>query len=74
MPEIYEHFEWLAGRMAKLDREAGAQLSFDTDYLARQLHTFIDNNRDAIHLAQELRAVIVRPMSTASVTPHLSAE
>ncbi|MEO6207482.1 MAG: hypothetical protein ABIP77_05970 [Candidatus Limnocylindrales bacterium] len=71
-PRVYEEFEWLAGLMAEMDRKAGNTKVFDEAYLARQLPRFIENNLELIRVAEELRAVIVRPMSPASLTPDVS--
>ena len=60
---IFENFEWLAAKMAELDRKKGVTLSFDEAYLARQLGRFIETNLEALRTAEELRAVIVRAQS-----------
>jgi hypothetical protein len=70
VPQIFENFQWLAGQMAEMDRRAGQSVSFDEAYLARQLRPFIESNVDALRTAEELRAVIVRPHSTALLKPE----
>lgn len=69
---IFENFERLASKMAELDRKAGTPLSFDEAYLARQLRPFIETNLDGLRTAEELRAVIVRPLSPSAVTPEVA--
>ena len=65
-PKLYEHFEWLAGLMAEMDRKAGVDHPFDLAYLAGTLDLQIQINRDQIRVAEELRAVIVRPLAPAA--------
>jgi hypothetical protein len=60
-----EHFEWLAGVMAEMDREAGVGPQYDEAYLLVTLDRRIQKARDQIRLMDELRAVIVRPMPPA---------
>jgi hypothetical protein len=73
-PKLGEHFDWLGDRIAAMDREAGFMEPFDDAYLAKVLPTLIENNRGVLRAAEDLRAVIVRPKSTASLTPQASAE
>ncbi len=65
-PRLSEHHEWLAGVMAEMDRKAGVDISFDEAYVASTLDERIERARDQIRVAEELRAVIVRPMSPAA--------
>ena len=67
---LYGHFEWLVGLMAELDRKAGRKASFDAASVARSLGAYIDISRHQIKLGEELRSVIVRPGSPASLTPE----
>jgi hypothetical protein len=67
-PAIYEHFEWLAGLMAEMDRKAGKTATYDEANRASLLPVYIERNREIIRTAEEVRAVVVRPMSTASLT------
>ena len=70
-----EHFEWLAGVIAEMDRKAGVSNPFDEALLASTLDTRIQSARDGIRVAEELRAVIVRPMSpTTASTPPMAAQ
>ncbi len=71
-PLIHEHFEWLAGRIADMDRAAGATLTYDEVYLAAHLQSAIDSSLDAIRTEEEVRAVVIRPLSPATLTPELS--
>jgi hypothetical protein len=63
---IYEHFEWLTGVMAEMDRKAGVSALYDEAFLASTIDERIQRARDVIRVAEELRAVIVRPMSPAT--------
>jgi len=56
-PSIYEHFEWLAGINAELDRRAGSTTSYDAAALAERIHFNIGVSRDAIRAAEEIRGV-----------------
>jgi hypothetical protein len=58
-----EGFEWLAGAMAEMDTKAGAGVQFDQAYLTRTLDRRIESAREQMRIAEELRAVIVRPIS-----------
>jgi hypothetical protein len=75
-PAIYEHFEWLADVMAEMDRKAGLSVPYDEAYLASTLDRKIEMARDRIRLAEELRAVIVRPMtpSTSPAPPPIAQD
>jgi hypothetical protein len=65
-PTIGEHFERLAGRMDEIDREQGIPAPDANGLVSSSLAA----NLEAIRAGEELRAVIVRPMSS----PGLSAE
>ncbi len=59
-----DHFEWLAGVMADMERKAGATSQYaDEERLASTLDRRIWQARSEIRIAEELRAVIVRPLS-----------
>ena len=61
---VFEHFAWLATTIAEMDRRAGFSPDYDDEAFVRGLvRTSIDRSRGAIRLAEELRAVVVRPMS-----------
>lgn len=68
-PAQYENFEWLAGLMAELDRKAGKTATFDEANRASLISLYIERNREVVRIAEESRAVLVRPLSTASLTP-----
>ena len=68
-PGIHEHFEWLAHRVAEMDREAGAALIYDEAYLTERLPGAIDASRDEIRTEEEVRSVIVRPPSPLTAPP-----
>ena len=68
-PALYENFEWLAGLMAEMDRKAGKTATFDQANRESLIPLYIERNREVIRIAEESRAVLVRPLSTASLTP-----
>jgi hypothetical protein len=55
----YADFEWLVGAIDGMDRRAGRAATFDTAWVARQLPHLIANQKDAIRVEEELRAVII---------------
>ena len=65
-PAVGEHFEWLVGVMAHMDRKTGVQSVYDDAHIAGTLDRRIQNAQERMQAAEELRAVIVRPMSTAA--------
>ena len=67
---LYENFEWLSGLMAEMDRKAGKTATFDEANRASLVPLYIERNREVIRIAEESRAVLVRPLSTASLTPE----
>jgi hypothetical protein len=74
-PNIYEHFEWLAGQMALMDRDAGVTVSYDDEaYLAKVIQAHIERGLSAVQLAEELRAVLVRPLAQASFMPGTTTD
>jgi hypothetical protein len=71
-PRIGENFEWLAGILDEMARRSGAPAMDDsrrTSWMERQILA----NVETIRAAEELRAVIVRPTSTARLTPEAAA-
>ena len=68
-PALYENFEWLAGLMAEMDRKVGKTATFDEANRAILIPLYIERNREVVRIAEESRAVLVRPLSTASLTP-----
>jgi len=54
---IYEHFEWLAGIMAEMDRRAGQAAGFDQTTLTQRIAYSLQVSGAAIRAAEELRAV-----------------
>ena len=65
-PAVGEHFEWLVGVMAHMDRKTGVRAVYDDAHVAGTLDRRIQNAQERMQAAEELRAVIVRPMSTAA--------
>ena len=64
-----EHLEWLAGVMAELDRKAGVDIRYDDAFIAKRLDSVIENFQDRIRVAEELRATVLRPMTTEALPP-----
>jgi hypothetical protein len=56
---IGEHFEWLAGALDEIDRKRGVPARD----VARLLPHTLEENREAIRTAEELRAITMRPSS-----------
>lgn len=67
-PTALEHFEWLAGLMAEMDSKAGASTVYDASYIASTLNKRIQNLQERLRVAEAVRAVIVRPLSPATLT------
>lgn len=65
-PWIGQDFEWLANRMAELDKEAGRTTRFDDAYVRRMLPSMLEYNVDSVRLFEELRGATASPMSPAS--------
>ncbi len=55
-PGLFEHFEWLAGRMAEIDRRRGAA-EVDDAYVTGLLPRLLEVERDAIRAAEQSRSV-----------------
>jgi hypothetical protein len=68
-PRAGEHHEWLAGVMAELDKKASAGLVYDLPYIARTLDRRIENERGRLLVEEDLRAVLIRPMSPSTLPP-----
>jgi len=60
MSAIYEHFEWLAGEMAGIDRARGEVVVFDDAYLANHRPASIESCRDQIRIFERSKIVYVR--------------
>lgn len=56
-----------------MDRKAGVDLSFDEAYVVSALDRRIQSSQDVIRVAEELRAVIVRPITSGATAPPLAA-
>jgi hypothetical protein len=72
--DALDQFEWLAGQMALMDQAAGDQVVYDQALIASTLDDRIQNDRDRIRTAEEVRAIIVRPSSTASILQPQAAD
>jgi hypothetical protein len=70
MPAIFEHFEWLAQEMARMDRDKGHPIVFDAAYLAARLPDSLEACRDQIRFFERSRVVFVRESPVASSTKH----
>ena len=66
-PRAAEHFEWLAGQMADLDRQVGDTTTYDDEYLARTLDNYLRNQVDRLRTAEELRGFVVRAATPVAV-------
>ena len=73
LPALYGHFEWLTGLMVEMDRKGGRTMTWDEGSVARSLAASIDISMHQIRTGEELRSVIVRPTSTATLTPEPAA-
>jgi Domain of unknown function (DUF4760) len=62
---VYEHFEWLAARMAQLAGAPSAAGNPDSGAAAEDFSRGIELSLQTIQTAEELRTVIVRRASTA---------
>jgi hypothetical protein len=62
-PAFGSDFEWLAERMAEMDHRVGRTITYDEAYLAERLAPYIEYNRATIREAEELRAVVIRPLA-----------
>ena len=71
-PAALEHFEWLAGQLAEDEQKAGRAVVYDTTHIVASLDKRIENDRDRIRVAEEVRSVIVRHGSAPLVTPAAS--
>lgn len=60
MNAIYEHFEWLAGEMAGIDRARGGVIVFGDAYLAARLPSSLESCRDQIRIFERSKVVHVR--------------
>jgi hypothetical protein len=67
-PLIYEHFEWLAGVMAEMDRKAGAPTLDDAQF-ASGLDDDITTCQDRIRVEQALRTVMIASPEAVTVGP-----
>ncbi len=72
-PRAAENFEWLAGRMADLDRQVGDTTIYDADYFARSLDDHIRNLSDRLRTAEALRGFVLRPATQGPVHAQTAA-
>ncbi len=73
-PRLSQHHEWLVGVMAEMDSKAGMSPQLDDAFLASTFEERIARHRYELRVAEELRAVIVRPLSPAALTAELVDE
>ena len=71
-PRGGEHFEWLAGQMADLDRQVGDTTTYDDEYLARTLDNYLRNQVDRLRTAEELRGFVVRAATPVAVDAQVA--
>lgn len=55
VPALFEHFEWLAGRMAEIDQGGGGP-EIDQAYVMRHLPRFIEVEEDAVGAQGQARS------------------
>jgi hypothetical protein len=72
-PRGGEHFEWLAGQMAELDRKVGDTTIYDAEYLARTLDNHRRNASDRLRVAEELRGLGPGPADEVVATAAQTA-
>lgn len=72
-PKGGEHFEWLAGVMAEMDAKEGIGRAFDEEHIASTLEKRIQWEQGRLHVAEDLRAVIVRRRSDFATSPRPSS-
>ena len=68
MTAIYEHFEWLAGEMARMDRARGGGVVFDDEYLANHRQSSLETMRDQIRAFERWKVVYVRKAPAEDAT------
>ena len=73
MPAIFEHFEWLAREMGRMDRQKGREVVFDDAFLAARLSSSLEACRDALHFFERSRIVYVRE-SPVAASPTAAAD
>jgi hypothetical protein len=57
---ILDQFEWLASTLEAMDRRDGRLIAYDENHLGRTVDRRIENDRDRLRIAEDLRTVIVR--------------
>jgi hypothetical protein len=67
-PRIFEHFEWLAGRMAQLDRQSGGS-ALSEAWVAGSVTKRIVGLEEAIRVEQVLRTVIIATPEAVPAPP-----
>jgi hypothetical protein len=70
---IYEHFEWLAGKMESMDRRAGNGAIYNEARLAASLDGLVTNARERLRIEQSLRSVILASPEAVPVAPAATA-
>ena len=67
---VWVDFEWLAGIFAAFDRAAQEPATYDAAYIAQRLPDLIEINHNVVRRFEELRAVVIRPLSTDAPEPR----
>jgi hypothetical protein len=70
MPAIFEHFEWLAGDMHRMDRARGGGIVIDDEYLASHRQTSLESLRDQIRAFERSKVVYVRDAPAPDAIPN----
>ena len=66
---LSEHFEWLAGAMAEMDRRAGVTMVYDDARLTGELEHRIAAFQTQLRVEQSLRTVIIASPETLPAVP-----
>lgn len=70
MAAIFEHFEWLAGDMRRIDRERGGAIVIDDAYLASHRQASIETLLDQIRAFERSKVVYVRDAPAPDAGPN----
>jgi hypothetical protein len=63
---VFESLDWLAERMAEVDRARGDDVAIDEAYIRSTLGRRIERFRDEIRQAEQVRMVVVQPRRAES--------
>jgi hypothetical protein len=72
-PSLYEHFEWLTGRLAEMDTQAGMP-SLSEEWVVSSVARRLASSRDMIRVEQALRTVIIASPEAVPLAPAATAK